>query len=501
MSYYQNLVDEHRKKQEARQAREQSSDVSPMMTDRAYDYYTNGVNHNSYSPENPYYQQMAWAKNMDDLKRLQTAAIEWESNRQALEDQRAYDDPAAQAARLRAAGINPDLEGGQGVSAGSSAEQAPVDLDTLSTPTEQANTVFNGIGIAASAIGAVTGALNAGLQFVEGVSTLGDALQIASSTAAAAQSAANVAAATEQSAISEAASSAEAAAAGAESVKLANSTARLGLLGDVASQIPADANVDEAYALQHLQTLGVDGAEELAPLLVDYVKSPQKQAFYNEQIVSARLAKAEKDAASFDLVSGIISAGYESQFYASRSAALMARFEYYVAQAFNTEENAAATATVLGDTLSADVSTAKLRRDQAKRDLDAFLANIDELKRQEKIISDDIAFYDDKKISPARQAYINKQRVRLLNIRTLGSQNMARLGEIMDGYYSSAFLYDTMQAVSPQVREQSGGDLVLGQQTVRSHYFDFHNMLFENYNADTKADISTKFVELLKLVK
>ena len=475
--------------------------VSPQMTKRAFDYYANGVNHQSYSSDNPYYQQMAWAKNLDDLKRLQTAAIEWESNRQALEDQRAYDDPAAQAARRRAAGQNPDLDGGQGVSAGSSAEQAPVDLDTLSTSTEQANTVFNGISLASSAIGAVTGALNAGLQFVEGVSTLGDALQISSSTAQAAQSAANVATATEQSAISEASSSAEAAAAGAESVKLANSTARLGLLGDVASQIPADATVDEAYALKHLQSLGVGDAAELAPLLVEYVKSPQQQAFYDQHILSARRAKAEKDAASFDLVSGIISAGYESQFYSARSSALTARFEYSVAQAFNTEENAAATATVLGDSLSADVSTAKLRREQAKRDFDAFLAGIDDLKRQEEIISADIASYDGKKLSPPRQAYINKQRVRLLNIRALGSQDLARLGQIMDGYYSSAFLYDIMQAVNPQVREQSGGDLVLGQQTVRPHYFDFHNMLFENYNADTKADISTKFVELLKLVK
>lgn len=92
------------------------------QTDIDNGVYSSSRHYGQFSSNNPYFAQLQHAKGQD-ADALYEMAVKWEADRQALEEQRAYDSPAQQVARQRAAGINPDLAGAGsgGMSSGSSA--------------------------------------------------------------------------------------------------------------------------------------------------------------------------------------------------------------------------------------------------------------------------------------------------------------------------------------------------------------------------------------------
>lgn len=139
------------------------------------------VNNQEWSAENPYAYDATHTKNKHNRQSLYNSAMAWEEefgnwnraneredelldrqrqleleDRQHAED---YNDPAAQAARMRAAGLNPDLQqvsGGASLDpqndAGSASVQAGAGLETPQPlrGTEIANTVFNGVNALAN---------------------------------------------------------------------------------------------------------------------------------------------------------------------------------------------------------------------------------------------------------------------------------------------------------------------------------------------------------------
>lgn len=67
------------------------------------------------------------AKEQDFFNQRQQAAQEYLAQLQDVQRQQAYNDPAAQMAREKAAGLNPELSGGEGISSGEAAGAAPDD--------------------------------------------------------------------------------------------------------------------------------------------------------------------------------------------------------------------------------------------------------------------------------------------------------------------------------------------------------------------------------------
>lgn len=149
----------------------------------------------NWSPDNPYIDALRNTKNKKNRQSLFNSAMAWEESRgnanfeNAREDylldrqrsleladrehQEKYDSPVAQAARMRAAGINPDLQqvsGGSSLDpqneAGSAASQQSAGLETPQ-PTDAldiVNTVLNGAGtvvsMATGIYGIISGALS-----------------------------------------------------------------------------------------------------------------------------------------------------------------------------------------------------------------------------------------------------------------------------------------------------------------------------------------------------
>lgn len=155
-----------------------------------------------WSPDNPAARQLEFSRNKQDYKAVLQAAIDWEiaqqkyqqemSDQERLRDeQREYDNPAAQLARERSAGVNSDIAGGSVGSAGSGGSSpisAPTMAETdinaqMATPYATADRVFAGIQAVSSGISSVSSALDIGLNFVEKIQTWSDRMQLSSNAA------------------------------------------------------------------------------------------------------------------------------------------------------------------------------------------------------------------------------------------------------------------------------------------------------------------------------
>lgn len=105
--------------------------------------YDKSVPNSKYSANNPYvgveYKKSGWQNFLSSLgirtqadawqENMQVQANEWESAMQMKLRDEEYNSPTNQVARMKAAGINPDLNGGQGIDSGSAA-QMPEDPST-----------------------------------------------------------------------------------------------------------------------------------------------------------------------------------------------------------------------------------------------------------------------------------------------------------------------------------------------------------------------------------
>ena len=156
----------------------------------------------SFSPDNPYYN-MFGSVPVQELNAMRAQAIAWEANRQALLEQREYDLPSRQIARQRAAGLNPDIQGGSSVSSGSSAQMPPGAAPALQTRTEKEQLFIardqqalaerqakwqNVLGT----IGVVTNVATSAFNLFKGIKSLGSEMTILDSQASMAEDAAEV---------------------------------------------------------------------------------------------------------------------------------------------------------------------------------------------------------------------------------------------------------------------------------------------------------------------
>lgn len=284
----------------------------------------------AFSEENPYYRQMQYAKNRTDLQRMRSAAIEWEANQQnyqqqladqrALRDEeRAYNTPAAQAARLRAAGINPDIGEGGGISASGSSGSAPsvpgmapTDMDTLSTPMETAQTVFQGMQSAGSLISSVGGFITSSMQFAKDAASFGSFLTQQKSAASISESQ-------------------------AEQAQMATADMKFNQMAGLATSLPEGLDVNDDKALSsHLSALGYD--DTYMPGVRAIQKSPELQKKYNDSLVAAREAREINLRASEAYVRESVSSVYATKALQRNSELAKAAFDHAFAMRAYTEE-------------------------------------------------------------------------------------------------------------------------------------------------------------------
>lgn len=310
------------------------------------DYYERS---RGFSPENPYYQQMAYATKKSDLIELQQEAIRWEAEQQSYQqqmsdqerlrdEQREYDSPAAELARQRQAGINPDLAGSAGGSAGGSSGSAPISAPDLAdaqapdfvTPQEESNTIFNGINTAVSALSGITGTLNAGVEFAKSLASFDDVINITHSAARSAESTANVDEATAGDKIQQS--------------QLATLRSRLSYIGESAALFRGDETDEEI--LSTFKNLGDLNPEASAGAYKRYRDTPEVQAAYQKALLSEKQARAANQTASFDFLVDMSEDQWLAKRYSARCQKQFNLFQSHINDFYQTLENAQKEASV-----------------------------------------------------------------------------------------------------------------------------------------------------------
>lgn len=303
------------------------SDRHSLRAYRNFNRLQQFYNSGQFTSDNEVFEQLQYAKNNRDFNRIYAAALQrqqeindynrqLEDNAALRDEQRAYEDPRAQIARERAAGLNPDLMDGAGLQAPSSPITAP-DIDAaqvpaLSDPAETFGLVMQGVSTVTSLFTGLAGGVNSFLDFAEGAATFGDVVSGIKSDSQLKKTAAELASGLKPHQISSAESvarSADVAADVAEGTAAAQqataltsaASQRLQLVGNLASQFTtADYASDEVLgqAIADYFGVGLDDPQ-VQPLLRQlkrYNASPQMQKQYQEAIIAHKEQSAKNEA-------------------------------------------------------------------------------------------------------------------------------------------------------------------------------------------------------------
>lgn len=418
----------------------------------------------SWSPENPYVEQMMYAKNRQDMAALREKAIEWEANLQQyqmqLSDQERLSDPHYQLARQRAAGLNPDIAGGSG-SGGTGASVSPpamadTELTEMSSPYKTADRIFTGIQSAGSLLTSVSSAMLQGFEFVKNVATFGDMLSMSDSSKRAAQAAADVAESTVQPQI--------------DSLNQLAAGGKLELFGKIAESLP---DVEGGHTVEsiskYLADLGIDTG--YADGVYSYTQSPSQQQLRASQKAAAVKARANEAAATYDhwlRVEHNQAAFRESQ---SLSDFHMANFQKILSMNAFSEEQALDQAAIIVQGRENERLETSYTHDQLVEDIQAWKAALKQ--RREQILKLDkmIEQYSGS-ISPAAQAIVSSSMVyrsQLLSLTSSEFYQIANIGQQVG----------RMQFVADVAMETDGSQTVLpGWKLVNQHNLNFYDMAF-----------------------
>lgn len=398
-----------------------------------------------FSPENPYYQQMAYATKKSDLIELQQQAIRWEAEQQAYQqqmsdqerlrdEQREYESPAAQLARQRQAGINPDLAGSAGGSAAGSSS-APISAPDLAdaqapdfvTPQEEAATIFDGINTAVSALSGITGTLNAGVDFARSLATFGDSVDMTHSVARSAEAAANV----------------DEAIAGdnIQASQLATLRSRLSYIGESASLFRGDESDDEI--LETFKNLGDLNPEASAGAYKRYRDNPAQQAAYQKALLSEKQARAENESASFEFLLGMSEDLWSAKKYSASVSSRFAQFQNRISEVYHTIENAQKEAGVKSKTLSLTDASLAFAKKQLEADVEAWQLALKTQAEQVAKIDEELAkFKDNPPYTHNDKLYYRRLLLHKANLEQLGSQRMHEMYDVLSQYFEEQVYYE-----------------------------------------------------------
>lgn len=420
----------------------------------------------SFSPDNPYYLSLQYAKNVDDFHQLRNEAINWESKK----EQRFYESPLAQVSRMRAAGLNPDLDGGSSVSTGSSSANvgnlgAPVStaqqdraLDLQEQQLKQ-QAILGGFGAAASLLGGIGSVAQIGLNMSERIADWGANRLSARSAASLADSSATLAAKTLPNTVAKS--------------NISAVRDGIGLVGDVASQLSSEQVSDRDYVVKHLTGLGVSDPEALADRVVAYGASPQMQKYYNDNIVAARKSQAEQEIATFDSIRQLTSDAYAIQMYQGSQQRSMAQFNAALADLLNTPENLENTSAAVLDSNAAAASESHLRKQKAEFAVNRWFFQLEQLTNQ---ITDSFnrvqkyqSLYDESP-SPTNAAKLQSALVAHARLEGLAAEELSMMYDLLDKTSSHDYIFETTSGDSPYI----------GNGNFKGRFLDFNNFVFDN---------------------
>lgn len=376
----------------------------------------------SWSPENPYVEQMMYAKNKQDMAALREKAIEWEANLQQyqmqLSDQERLSDPHYQLARQRAAGLNPDIAGGSGAGGAGASVTPPVMADTelqeLSSPYRTADKIFTGIQSAGSLITSVSTAMLQGFDFVKNVATFGDMLSMSDSSKRAAQAQADVAEATVQPQI--------------DSIYQLAAGGKLDLFAKIAESLP---DVEGGHTVEsiskYLGDLGIDTG--YADGVYSYTQSPSQQQLRASQKVEAAKARAKEAAATFQHWQFVESFNAAYREVKAMSDAQLAQFDQMVAAWAYNSESASVEADVINQRRDNSLKQEQFTEEQIQTNIDAFKSAL--TIRQEMIKKLDTMIEDYSRFStPMAQAFLPAAILFKSQLQSLTTEELYRLNAI-----------------------------------------------------------------------
>lgn len=424
----------------------------------------------SWSPDNPYVEQMMFAKKRQDIAALKQQAIEWEANQQQyqqqLADQERMSDPHYQLQRQRAAGINPDIAGGSGAGGAGASVSPPAMADTelteLSSPYKTADRVFTGMQSASSLISSVSTSMLQGFEFVKNVSTFGDMLSMSDSSKRAAKASADVAEGTVEPQI--------------DTIEQLAAGGKLELFGKIADSLPEiEGGHTEESITNHLQSLGIDTKH--APGVYSYTQSPSQQQLRSSQRVKAAQARAHEAEATFQhwqLVERFNAAYREVK---AMSDAQLAQFDQMVAAWAYNSESASVEADVINQRRDNALSKEQFTEQQIQTDIDAYKSALSI--RQEMIKKLDTMIKDYSKYStPMAQAFLPAAMLFKSQLEALSTEEFYRINAI--GAQINQMEFASKVATTPEVGYVS----IPGWQPRNQHLLNAYQLAFTTNFAD-----------------
>lgn len=331
------------------------------------------------SDDNPYLVHLRNAKNKTDYKRVLTQAIQWQTNRYDYEyqkedadalrrEERAYNSETAQVARMRAAGLNPDLLGLSGGTGGGSGTAVPLpdmqgtDLSDLSTPQETAQTVFQGINSVASLASSVTDVFSTVTDTIQGIKNFENVLRTGNATATIAENQADIISQSKEDVL--------------QGLTLDNVMKRLGIVSDLAENYPAEYNEDGtvkvpelAQISEYLHGLGIDDAG-ISGMLHSYMGNSRFGAMYSDFQAKQARSRARANELSYRFWSDMYRFDKQIQLQSRDIDNSLLAFDKLMTDAFTSDENAE---------LGIDVINQDARTRRVQSDIDNLLAS-EELK-------------------------------------------------------------------------------------------------------------------------
>lgn len=420
------------------------ADLPNVLGQSSYTVYGKGgsVRHKgSFSPNNPYFLQLKQAVNNQDKDALYELAVKWEADQAAyqqqlddrqaaLDEQRAYDDPSAANARLRAAGINPDLGGSSsGSSSGSSAGMALPTLNQTTGQTKFSNSydnsslVLQGIGTASSVLSSFTGFGSAIISAIDTLTTLPARAKLLNAQA-------YVADQTKDAAVTSAKNT-------AESGILSGIQQSLGLLGDVSSFFTPESSDDDITSV--LSTLGYsdDKIPSMMSAIRQYHKNPNMKAYFENAKKEANFAEQYNQKYTPEIVGRVISQSIQLQDAQNQFDIDSKQLQARIASIINTDTHAANVASSISDQAVYDSEKAALDLDMLRRDIDAYVSNIDDINsaiefREKSVMRiEAFASKQGRNLSAAEEAIVNAHNIAIMEMRALGSNELSRLYTMM----------------------------------------------------------------------
>lgn len=426
-----------------------------------YDYDNPYANYNPYQDvldrnANGLFNEQKYVQGSASYKaEVQKYKIQHYDQLKMIADQRAYDHPLAQRARLLAAGYNPDLVGSQSdVGSGASSSVpgiAASSMPDVKSPVEGLLDVASGIASFTGGLSSLFTGLGAAVDFAGQISSYKDRMDSLHSSSVSAHAQAF--------------------------------DDRISLYGRLASamnpKLDAEGKMivpDLSEVIDFCKTMGIAEDTGVANGLHKYLQNPFQQKIYEDGLLDLRRSTAARIARPMEFVQQVADLNASFELTRSQVDAIKSNFSKIFSEEYFTDDNAQTLADVQSTSLKTDQKSADFRLDQLNRDIDAFenrLNFLDDMRRRiakdkQKAMEHVLKEGSDSRWLPVYQS-LCIQDAQFAGLRSdmlhhvYGLANQLMLKEYTSGYSIS-----------------DGGNILLGNRLWGSGFYNFIGTMFDS---------------------